>query len=71
MAEEINDFKGGMAENYVNVQLIINGYHTYYWKSQRGAGIDFVIQRDTQLIPIEVKFADNTKAKSLKVYMHT
>ncbi len=68
---EINDFKGGMAENYVNVQLSINGYKTYYWKSERSAEIDFVIQRDGQLIPIEVKSADNTKAKSLKVYMDT
>ena len=71
MVEEINDFKGGMAENYVNVQLSINGYHTYYWESERGAEIDFIIQRDGQLIPIEVKSADNTKAKSLKVYMDT
>ena len=71
MVEELNDFKGGMAENYVNVQLTINGYHTYYWESARGAEIDFVIQRDGQLIPIEVKSADNTKAKSLKVYMDT
>ncbi len=69
MVEELNDFKGGMAENYVNVQLNINGYKTYYWASERGAEIDFVIQRDGQLIPIEVKSADNTKAKSLKVYM--
>ena len=68
---EINDFKGGMAENYVNVQLSINGYCTYYWQSERGAEIDFVIQRDGKLIPIEVKSADNTKAKSLKVYMDT
>lgn len=36
-----------------------------------GAEIDFVIQRDGQLIPIEVKSADNTRAKSLKVYMET
>ena len=71
MVEEINDFKGGMAENYVNVQLAINGYRTYYWESERGAEIDFVIQRNGQLIPIEVKSADNTKAKSLKVYMET
>ena len=71
MVEEINDFKGGMAENYVNVQLTINGYHTYYWESERGAEIDFIIQRDGQLIPIEVKSADNTRAKSLKVYMET
>lgn len=71
MTPEINDFKGGMAENYVNVQLTINGYSTYYWESPRGAEIDFVIQRDGHLIPIEVKSADNTKAKSLKVYMET
>ena len=71
MVDEINDFKGGMAENYVNVQLTINGYHCYYWESARGAEIDFIIQRDGQLIPIEVKSADNTKAKSLRVYMDT
>ena len=71
MVEELNDFKGGMAENYVQVQLTINGYHTYYWESERGAEIDFVIQREGQLIPIEVKSADNTKAKSLRVYMNT
>ncbi len=71
MVEEINDFKGGMAENYVHVQLTINGYRTYYWTSERGAEIDFVIQREGSLIPIEVKSADNTRAKSLKVYMET
>lgn len=71
MVEELNDFKGGMAENYVNVQLTINGYKTYYWESERGAEVDFIIQRDAQLIPIEVKSADNTRAKSLNVYMNT
>ncbi|MDQ9750357.1 DUF4143 domain-containing protein, partial [Acinetobacter baumannii] len=57
MVEELDDFKGGMAENYVDVQLTINGYKTYYWQSERGAEIDFVIQRNGQLIPIEVKSA--------------
>ena len=71
MVEELNDFKGGMVENYVNVQLTISGYKTYYWTSERGAEIDFVIQREGHLIPIEVKSADNTRAKSLKVYMDT
>lgn len=71
MVEELNDFKGGMTENYVNIQLTINGYSTYYWESERGAEVDFIIQRDGQLIPVEVKSADNTKAKSLKVYMDT
>lgn len=71
LVEEINDFKGGMAENYVNIQLTINGYHTFYCESERGAEIDFVIQRSGRLIPVEVKSADNTRAKSLKVYMET
>ncbi len=69
MVEELNDFKGGMVENYVNMQLTLNGYRTYYWESERGAEIDFIIQRDGQIIPIEVKSADNTRAKSLKLYM--
>ena len=67
---ELDDFKGGMAENYVNFHLIFNGYRTYYWESERGAEIDFIIQRDGNIIPIEVKSADNTKAKSLNVYMN-
>ncbi len=71
MAEEISDFKGGMAENYVHVQLTINGYASYYWESGRSAEIDFIIQHGGRLIPIEVKSADNTKAKSLKLYMET
>lgn len=60
-----------MTENYVNTHLTINGYKTYYWESNRGAEIDFIIQRDTHIIPIEVKAADNTRAKSLKLYMDT
>ena len=71
MSDELNDFKGGMAENYVDIQLLINGYRTYYWGSDRGTEIDFIIQRNGQIIPIEVKSADNTKAKSLRVYMNT
>lgn len=71
MVDELNDFKGGMTENYVNVQLNVNEYNTYYWESERGAEIDFIIQREGQLIPIEVKSADNTRAKSLKLYMDT
>lgn len=66
---DLNDFKGGMTENYVNQTLITNGYKTYYWSSERGAEVDFIIQKDGQIIPIEVKSADNVKAKSLNVYM--
>ena len=71
MVSELNDFKGGMAENYVNVQLTINGYKTYYWESGRSAEIDFVIQRNGELIPVKVSWVVNTRAKSLRVYMET
>ena len=71
MSDELDDFKGGMAENYVNIQLLINEYKTYYWESERGAEVDFIIQREGKLIPVEVKSADNTRAKSLKMYMDT
>ncbi len=71
MSDELNDFKGGMTENFVNSQLIFNGYKTYFWMSERGAEIDFVIQRNGAIIPIEVKSADNTKAKSLNIYIKT
>ena len=71
IVEELEDFKGGMVENYVNFQLNVNGYATYYWESERGAEVDFIIQREGKIIPVEVKSADNTRAKSLKVYMET
>ena len=69
LSDELNDFKGGMVENYVCIQLLISGYTGYYWESNRKAEIDFVIQREGKIIPIEVKSADNVKAKSLTVYM--
>ena len=69
LSSELDDFKGGMVENYICNQLICNGYQAFYWLSERGAEVDFIIQRERSIIPIEVKSADNTKAKSLKVYM--
>ena len=65
MSKDLDDFKGGMVENYVNAQLRYKGYNTYYWKSQREAEVDFIIQRDDKLIPIEVKSADNVRSKKL------
>lgn len=69
LSSELDDFKGGMVENYICNQLICNGYQAFYWLSERGAEVDFIIQRERSIIPIEVKSADNTKAKSLVVYM--
>lgn len=69
--DEIEDFKGGLAENYVNSQLVINGHQTYFWQSDRNAEVDFITVINDKIIPVEVKSADNTKAKSLKVYIQS
>lgn len=69
MVEDMNDFKGGMSENYVNAQLINNGYHTYYYQKDNALEIDFLIQKESNLIPIEVKSSDHTKSKSLHAYI--
>jgi len=68
-SHDLDDFKGGMTENYVCSQLTANAYACYYWMSDRGAEIDFVIQRNNHIIPLEVKSAENVKAKSLNVYI--
>lgn len=71
LSHELHDFKGGMIENYVCCQLIANNYTCFYWSSERSAEVDFIIQRKGKIIPIEAKSADNTKAKSLGIYMKT
>lgn len=70
LSNELNDFKGGMTENYVNIHLNINEYTQYYWKAPKGtAEIDFIIMREGKIIPVEVKSADNTNSKSLGMYI--
>jgi len=60
--------RGLLAENYVAEQLIAMGYHLNYWESAGRAEVDFVIRQDNSIIPIEVKAADNVRARSLKIF---
>jgi predicted AAA+ superfamily ATPase len=66
---EGSNFRGALAENYVAVSLKAVGYQPYYWESDGKAEIDFVIQKDDRVIPIEVKAADNVHSKSLQQYV--
>ncbi len=65
-----SEFKGALTEQYVFQQL--NGtdeYVIYYWSSDRStAEVDFVVQYEGVVAPIEVKAEENLQAKSLKVY---
>lgn len=62
---------GPLTEHYVANELRINGYETYYWESNGKAELDFMIQKDTDIIPIEVKTSTHTKSRSLDLYMKT
>ena len=61
-------FTGGLAENYVACQLRASGYKLYYWESNNRAEVDFLIQKDGHIIPVEVKANLHSKSKSLDVY---
>ncbi len=63
-------FKGALTENYVMQALVTTGFTPYYWSSPGKAELDFVFQdRQGNVIPLEVKSAENVKAKSLKLFM--
>lgn len=46
---------GSMYENFVFSELVKNDIFPKYWHTKSGAEIDFIIERDSILIPIEVK----------------
>lgn len=58
-----------MAENYVCNQIVAGGHGCYYWTGDHSYEVDFLLQLDGAIIPIEVKAAENTKAMSLNAYM--
>ena len=67
--DNMNDFKGALAENYVCNALVQCGLKPYYWESNGKAEVDFVVQdKDGNIIPIEVKSSIHTRSKSLNVF---
>ena len=64
------EFKGAMAENAVlqSVVPLLDNQKPYYWTSPGTAEVEFVIQWDEDVIPVEVKAEDNISGNSLSVY---
>ena len=46
---------GSILENAIAQQLAVNGFALYYYNASRIGEVDFVVQRDRQALPIEVK----------------
>ena len=64
-------FKGSLAENYVFEELISNDLPTWFYRSDNNAEVDVLTQYMGMMIPIEVKSADNTMAKSYRNFCET
>lgn len=65
------DYKGAITEQYVLQQLkSIKGLNVYYWSSDTSRGeLDFLLQKDIRIIPVEVKAEENLQSKSLRSFI--
>lgn len=68
IAGQDNLFIGALTENYVANTLAQNGYPLYYWTSAGKAEIDFLIEQDGKVVPVEVKSREQVKSRSLTVF---
>ncbi len=64
------EFKGALTEQYVLQQLISDtSYIPYYYAGEKSTyEIDFLIQKQKNVVPVEVKAEENLRAQSLKAY---
>lgn len=69
MLGEKLEYLGAIAENYVANELISNNYELYYWSQNQIAELDFLLDTEDGVIPVEVKASNNTTSKSLNYYI--
>jgi len=63
------NFRGSLTEQYVLQEIVATGHTAYYWTPDSGnAEVEFVVQGEDAVFPIEAKAGINTKAKSLGVF---
>ena len=65
-----NTFMGAVTENYVAQQFAAKGYPLYYWANTGTAELDFLLQRGSDVIGVEVKKGEHTKSRSLSVFVN-
>lgn len=62
--------KGGIFENIISEQLIKKGYSLYYYKPDNEHELEFLIEKNGEVVPIEVK-AGNTSTVTLNNFINT
>ncbi len=64
------EFKGTFTKQFVLQQFAAMSVPVYYWSSETtSAEIDFVIQTDERVIPVEVKAEVNVRSRSMAEYI--
>lgn len=65
------EFKGALTEQYVLQQLVTHAeISIFYWSSEKSDGeMDLLVQYKNEVVPIEVKAAENLQAKSLRAFV--
>ena len=67
--ETDNTFLGSLAENYVAQAFAAKQYGLYYWATNGKAELDFVLQKNDDIIGVEVKTGTHIKSKSLSMFV--
>lgn len=68
--DRLVEYKGMVAEEYVAQQLSAAGIDLYYWSNDKTpAELDFVIQYDDAIYPVEVKASTNVRGKSIAQFI--
>lgn len=63
------EFKGALTENYIVQELIATRQkQPYYWTSEGVAEVDFLIEEEHEIYPLEVKAGASQRKKSLLIY---
>ena len=67
--EVFTTFNGALVEQYVLEELVALGIKPYYWSPDNArAEIEFLVQGDREVYPLEAKAGTNLRAASLKSY---
>jgi uncharacterized protein len=67
--EEDNMYLGMISENYVAQALVCNGFPLFYWKNENTAELDFVVQIEGEVVPVEVKKGKRTRSASFNLFI--
>ncbi|MCD4679737.1 MAG: AAA family ATPase [Bacteroidales bacterium] len=67
--ELFSEYNGAFIENYVASELVSSGVRDlFYWTSRSDAEVDFLLQSQNRIFPLEVKSGMSLNLKSIRSY---